>query len=91
MRTAKNGKILMFFPEQYKLFFRSAWKSAPAEEQTLNELTLRLILKGERSNSVKVAKATAKSRIVTVSVHNMWTQLGHESKDCYKNKQCKIC
>lgn len=99
-------KILMTLPEHFK-HFRSAWESVPDKNQTLEELTSRLLLEEERCKTVESTTALVSK---TSSQNNptkkcyICAKAGHIAKNCYfrtknskndkadkTNKFCSYC
>lgn len=93
-------KILMSLPEQFK-HFRSAWESVPVDNQSLEELTSRLLLEEERCKSLEnaTALATKTSEKPQGKKCYICSKVGHIARDCYfrhkkqknEKKVCSFC
>lgn len=90
----------MSLPEQYK-YFRSAWESVPMENQTLEELTVRLLIEEERMKSLEGASVLASTSNKRHFKHKrderdlkkikcfICQKPGHIAKNCFKNEESK--
>jgi len=93
-------KIIMSLPEQYK-HFRSAWESVTIENQTLEELTARLLIEEERMKSLEGASALASTSNRRDFKHKrdekaskqikcfVCQKSRHIAKYCFKNEDSK--
>lgn len=91
-------KVLMSLPDRFK-HFRSAWESVPESNQTLKELTSRLLIEEERirsseENTTALTSVSAKGNGKRDKAGNMichkCNKPGHIAKNCYSRKP-KIC
>lgn len=93
-------KILMSLPEKYKHFI-SAWESVPDKQQSLKELTSRLLIEEERcgqesgaGSSAFVSRSNHKSASAreNTSVRRCFVcnKEGHFKRDC-KERKCYRC
>lgn len=95
-------KVLMALPDNLKHFV-SAWESSPLEQQTLKELTARLLIEEERLKQSDQAVALAAGKSETQAGNQrkpkcyLCGKLGHVKKQCFKNqdgrntKKCQFC
>lgn len=89
-------KILMSLPENLKHFV-SAWESTASENQTLENLTSRLMLEEERYKHTEKVMALSSSSNNTKEHSNVrcfrCNKVGHVKKNCsqLKSKEKRVC